>query len=198
MNPETKNEVLPGLKMMERERLREGRWTAFCWLSGIVPMGLFLLVIHLRHPFMPTGTFMSLVFMSPFLAAIIGIAVWGITPIVREWPSDSAHALARRLRDDQYQCRRLTRLLVALTYHAPIPAGEIEAAWQALTYARDLRNGSHHYRTYEDSCRIRRAEAMYRVWRADYDQQAPERAIAEAQAEMERAIMKVNWHAQQD
>lgn len=200
MNPEIKNEVPPGLRdgaldWWEKERRREGRWLAFCWLAGIVLTGLSLLALH---PFLSTDHFIALVFLSLMVAVIIGGAVWAFSQIVRGWPVDSARALAKRIRDDQYQCRRLTRLLIAFYHHGAIPACEIEAAWQALIYARDPRNGSRHVRTHEDGLRIERAEALYRAWKAEYDRKAPERAIAEAQAEMECAVASANWRAQQD
>lgn len=204
MNPETENEVPPGLTSagvrvlegMEKERRREERWLAFCWLAGIALAALVLLALH---PLLSADHFIALLFVSPIVALILGSAVWVLPQMVRAWPAYRAHALATRICDDQFQCRRLTRLLVALNYHARIPACEIEAAWQALTYARDIRNGSRGRWTYEDGLRIKRAEAMYHVWKAEYDRTAPERAMAEAQEEMERAIARsVDWRAEQD
>ena len=204
MNPENKTEVPTpglteierGLELLEKDRRREERWTAFCWLAGIALAALLLLVLH---PFLSADHFMFFVILSPIWAFILGRAVWAFPETARQWPAYRANALSERIRDDQYQCRRLTRLLVALSYHAPIPACEIEAAWQALTYARDIRNGSRHVHTHEDGLRIERAEAMYRVWKAEYERTAPERAMAEAQEEMERAIARsADWRAEQD
>ena len=200
MDPETKNELPPGLRegvleRWEKERRHEERWTAFSWLAGIALAALVLLALHL---FLSASHFMFFVILSPILAFILGYVVWAFPQAVRDWPADRAHALAKRIRDEQYQCRRLTRLLVALTYHARIPACEIEAAWHALELARMPGCGSRTFCSYEDSQRIRRAEAMYRVWKAEYDRQAPERAMVEAQEEMERAITSANRRAQQD
>jgi hypothetical protein len=205
MNPETKTEVpTPGLTEMgvrnlerwKKDRRREECWTAFCWLAGIALVALLLWALH---PFVSADHFIALLFLSPIVAVILGIAVWTLPEIVRYWPVDSARAHAKRIRDERYQCRRLTRLLIAFYHHGAIPACEIEAAWQALSYARDCRNGPRHVLTHEDGLRLRRAEAMYRVWKAEYDRQAPERAIAEAQAEMGRAIARsADWRAEQD
>lgn len=208
MNSESENEVTPGLtrdgvrflEQMEQERRRGELWLAFCWLAGIALASLFLLALH---PFLTADHFMFFVILSPVVAYILGAAVWVFPQFVRDWPtlipSIRADALSERLRDHRYQSRRLTRLLVAVTYHAHIPACEIEAAWQALNYAKALGKGSRKTWSYEDGQRIRRAEAMYRVWKAEYDRMAPERAIAEAQAEMERAIaMSADWRSPQD